>query len=135
MIDPGVELPPEIVQERQRLSDRAWQSAERDFGEDFALQAQGLQELVFNTDDPYELTSALHELAQSVGVPGEQPAPQNGAPPAGEQPPAPAPAQQQPGVDMEVGKPGWKVQADEADEKGSGDTRGFFQKVLGQKPQ
>lgn len=130
-LDPAVELPAEIIEEQRRLHKRAWQSAERDFGEEMTLQAQGLQELVANTDDPYELTQALAELAQSAGTPaapsGEEP-----APPAGEQPAAPA--QQPPGVDAEVGQPGWKVTADEDDEKGSGDTRGFFQKVLGAKP-
>lgn len=122
-----MELPKELREEQDRLVARAWQSAERDFGEDFTLQAQGLVELVYNTDDPYELTAALHQMAQAIkSPPQEQP---GQAAPAHQAAPPP---QERPGVDMEVGQPGWKVQVDEdVDKPGSGDTRGFFQRVLG----
>lgn len=125
--DPEVQLPAEVVAEQNRLAQRAWKSAERDFGEDFALQAQGLQELVFNTDDPYELTAALHEMAQSVS---QQPQGEQQQEPPAQQAAQAQPQQDRPGVEMEVGQPGWKVQADEDDKAGSGDTRGFFERVF-----
>lgn len=136
---PAEELDPAVAEQYEALYEQSWTSAGRDFGADLATQAQNVQELVYNTQDPYELTKALHEMLTKMqtGEEGEAP-----APPSGQQPAPAAAAQQQaapkqasqatPGVDMEVGEPGWIAKPDDDDKAGSGDTRGFFQRVLRQ---
>jgi hypothetical protein len=124
------ELPPEIREREQLLLERSWNAAGRDFGEEFVQSTQGLRELVLSTNDPYELVSALHQMMAQVSSAQSQG--QQAPPPVQQQLP-PAQASQQPrGVDMEVARPGWIATPDDTDKPGTGDTRGFFQRVFGQ---
>ena len=126
------ELPPEIQEREQVLLQRSWNAAGRDFGEEFVQSTQGLRDLVMSTNDPYELVQALHEMMSQVSQPPPAESQGEQAPPPGQPQAAPAQASQQPrGVDMEVGRAGWTVSTDDTDKPGSGDTRGFFQKVFG----